>query len=238
LEKKTILLPDDEELLLALEKSFFRRDKFELLVARTGEEALEMAEIHFPDLVLLDLSMPGMAGDECCRRIKENPRLRSMPVILVAPGGGQEELERCRAAGCDDALLNPIDRQYLLSVAQKFFSVSERAAPRIVARLRISYGTGTQHLLSNYSVNLSTGGVFLECDQPLPEDTPLTLEILLPARDTRIRCRGRVAWVNDPEKRKKDTLPPGMGLQFLDLSLDDMHAIREFIDREYLTPSW
>jgi uncharacterized protein (TIGR02266 family) len=238
LEKKKILLPDDEELLLALEKTFFRRDKFELLVARTGEEVLEMAELHRPDLVLLDISMPGTRGTECCRRIKEDPRLCSTPVILVAPGGGPEEKEQCQAAGCDDVLLNPIDRQYLLSIAQKFFSVSERAAPRIVARLRISYGAGTQHLLSNYSVNLSTGGVFLECDEPLPEDTPLALEILLPTRDEGIRCRGRVAWVNSPEKKKKDTLPPGMGLQFLDLSLDDLHAIREFIDREYLTPSW
>lgn len=238
MEKKIVLLPNDEELLMELQKTFFRRDKFELLVARTGDQALELVETHRPDLVLLDLSMPGMGGDECCRRIKEHPRLRSTPVILVAPGGGPEELELCRAAGCDDALLNPIDRQYLLSVARKYFSVSERIAPRIAARLRISYGSGTQQLLTNYSVNLSTGGVFLECDEPLPEDTPLTLEIFLPTRNSRIRCRGRVAWINDPKKKKKDSLPPGMGLQFLDLSLDDLHAIREFVDREDLTPSW
>jgi len=237
LEKRKVLLSNDEELLLELEKTFFRRDKFELLVARTGEQAFEMVETHRPDLVLLDLFMPGMRGDECCRRIKDDSRLRSIPVILVAPGGGPEELEKCRAAGCDDVLLNPIDRHYLLTAARKFFSVSERTAPRVAARLRISYGVGARRLLSNYSVNLSTGGVFLESDEPLPEDTPLTLEIFLPARDEQIRCRGRVAWVNDPEKKKKDTLPAGMGLQFLDLSLDDLHAIREFLDSEYMTPS-
>ena len=239
MEKKKVLLSENEELLLEMEKTFFRRDKFELLVALTGEQAFDMVEAHRPDLVLLDLFMPGMGGGECCRRIKDDPRLRSTPVILVAPGGGPEEREKCHAAGCDEALLNSIDRQYLLSAARRFFSVSERAAPRIAARLRISYGVGgARHLLSNYSLNLSTGGIFLECDEPLPEDTPLALEIFLPARDKPIRCRGRVAWVNDPEKKKKDTLPAGMGLQFLDLSLDDLHAVREFLDREYLTPSW
>lgn len=238
MEKKKVLLPDDEELLEVMAKTFFRREKFELLVARTGRQAYEMTVDHRPDLVLLDIAMSEMDGDECCRRIKQNPQLRSTPVVIVAPGGGQEEQERCRAAGCDDVLLRPIDRQYLLNAAQRFFSVPERIAPRISARLRVHYGAGSQRLLADYSVNLSTGGLFIETDAPLPENTPLVLEFFLPTRPARIRCQGRVAWVNEPTHKKKPTLPPGMGLQFLDLSLDDLHAIREFVDTECLTPSW
>lgn len=81
---------------------------------------------HRPGLVLLDLVMPEVGGDECCRLIKQNPQPCSTPVVVVALGGGQEEQELCRSAGRDDVLMKPIDRQYLQAVAKRFFSVSVR----------------------------------------------------------------------------------------------------------------
>lgn len=234
--KKT-LLAGDMELYGAVEETFFSREKFELLVARTGRTVYETVVVNRPDLVFLDLVMPEMGGDECCRRIRKNPDICSTPVI-IAIDGGQEELERCQAAGCNDTITKPVTRDDLLGIARKYLDIAERAAPRIEARLRVHYGTGQQTLLANYSVNLGTGGLFLEMSDPLPAETPLTLEFSLPDRPSKIRCRGRVAWVNEPGKKKKATLPAGIGLQFLDLSLDDLHAIREFVEKEPLTPSW
>lgn len=238
MSQKKVLLVDDVELFLELERTFFRREGFELLVARNGREAYETVVKHRPDLVLMDLYMPEMNGDECCRKVKDDPALRSIPFIMVTFAGREKDVLRCREAGCEEILFKPIDRSQLLEKSRAILGVRERLAPRIPARLRVHYGTGGGHLLNNYSVNLSSGGLFLETEDPPPEGTPLQLEFFLPIRPEPIRCKGRVAWVNPPAAKKKPDFPSGMGVQFVDLSLDDMHAIRDFVRQETLTPSW
>jgi len=233
-----VLLADDVELFLELEKTFFRRENVELLVARTGLQAYELTLAERPKLVMMDLYMPEMDGDEACRRIRATPEIAKTPVVIVTQGGQEADLQRCRAAGCDDILLKPINRHLFVATARRFLSVTDRGAPRVMARLKIHFGVNPQVLLTDYSVNLSTGGVFLKTDNPLPVDTPLSLEFSLPSLDSSVRCQGRVAWVNAPEKMQKPQLPPGMGIQFLDLSLEYMYAIREFIKQQCLTAQW
>lgn len=235
---RKILLADDIDLFMELERTYFHREGFELLVARSGPQVLEMAAAAGPNLILMNLDMQEMAGDECCRRLKGNPSLRQIPVLLVVDGGQTDDLERCQEAGCDDVVAKPINRHLFLQTAGRYLNISDRVAPRVSARMRIHYGTGTQKLLINYSVNLSTGGVFIETKDILPLETPLSLEFILPDQEKTIRCLGRVAWVNALERIVSPKLPPGMGIQFVDLSLDDLHALREFIKRECLRPSW
>lgn len=235
---RKILLAEDIDLFLHLEEAFFTREAVDLLVARTGRKALEMAAAERPDLVLLGLDLPEMKGDECCRRLKESTALRQIPVILVAPNDQPATLKRCLQAGCDDVVTKPINRHLLLQIAGRFLNIVARTPPRASARLRVHYGTGTQKLLVDYSVNLSTGGVFIESRELLPAETPLSLEFCLPEGKQPIRCRGRVAWVNTTDRPVSAGLPPGMGVQFLDLRLDDLHTLREFIKKECLHPSW
>jgi len=236
-ENKKVLLADDVELFLELEKTFFRREGFELLVARSGREAYDMVLTHRPDLVFMDLFMPEMNGDESCRLIKAHAEVGNTPVVMVTHGGRDEDLQCCRDAGCDDIVLKPINRHHFLSTARKYLNVVERAAPRVQARLRVQYGSDGR-LLTHYSVNLSSGGVFIETPEPLPAKTALSLEFDLPALGRTIRCKGRVAWINHPEQIINPQLPSGMGLQFLDLSLEDLTSIREYVKKEYLHPSW
>jgi uncharacterized protein (TIGR02266 family) len=110
--------------------------------------------------------------------------------------------------------------------------------PRRNIRLAIYSGTDQQRLMTNYSVNLSTGGVFIEADDVLPVDTLLEIKFNLPDSDIVITCNARVAWTNVPEQLKKDSLPPGMGIQFVDLSLDNLQAIRNFLKEGDLKPVW
>jgi len=236
--KKKILLADDVQLFLELEKTLFRREQFDLLTAGDGHQAFDLIAAERPDLVFMDLYMPGLNGDECCRQVKDDPELRSTPVVIVTQGGHEEELARCRQAGCDDILLKPINRHLFVDTARRLLAVAARDAQRVRARLEVRYGPDLRHLLCNYSVNISTGGLFLETGDPLPADTPLDLEFTLPSRQTAIRCSGRVAWVNHPVLLHKPEMAAGMGVQFVDLRLDDLHAIRDFITQESLTPSW
>jgi uncharacterized protein (TIGR02266 family) len=236
--RKKILLADDVELFLELEKTFFRREEFELVVARSGKQACKRVENERPDLVFMDLFMPEMDGDQACRWIKAQQDLADIPVVMVTQGGREEDLARCWDAGCDDIVLKPINRHHFVATARKHLQVVDRGAPRVKARVRIRYGSDPAKLLTDFSVNVSTGGVYIETLHVLAAETPLALEFLLPNRGEPVRCTGRVAWANGADNRVKPDLPPGMGVQFIDLRLEDLHTVREFIKQECLSPSW
>jgi uncharacterized protein (TIGR02266 family) len=236
--RKKILLVDDVQLFLDQQKTFFNRDDFELIFARSGKEALEVAQKTRPDLIFMDLYMPEMDGDECCRIIKKSEPLRDVPVIMVTSGLGQEDFEQCWQAGCDDVIVKPINQHYFNAIVKKYLPVTERKSTRFIARLRVEYGPDQESLLDDYSVNMSTGGLFLETANPLPAESLLTLSFTLPRKGVNICCSGRVAWVNHPEFIKNKALPAGMGIQFIDLSLNDLYAIRDYIRSGALLPSW
>lgn len=235
--RKKIILPNDLDLFLELKRTYFNVTDLDMLSTDSGSEAFAMAEYYHPDLVFLDLEMKEMGGDECCRQIKNHPELRSIPVMMLVENRGVESLQRCQAAHCDHVLDKPLDPDHLAATLRRYPGVMERTAPRVEARLRVRFGQ-TQKLLTSYSVNLGTGGLFLETVDPLPAETPLNLEFDLPDSGGIIVCRGRVAWVNPPNCSRKPQLPPGMGIQFLNLTLEDMGKIREFVKRKCISASW
>lgn len=112
--------------------------------------------------------------------------------------------------------------------------------PRIPAHLKVRFGVEGERALEEFSVNLSSGGMFLETKRLMPSDTPLRLEFDLPAPRYTIQCRGRVAWVNElrAEGRCNPHLPAGMGVQFVDLSLDDLALLREYIRSNRVLSDW
>lgn len=116
--------------------------------------------------------------------------------------------------------------------------LEQRYEPRYKTRLAIFYGSGQRKLMTNYSVNMSTGGIFIETAEPMSVDTTLFVKFRLPVNGESISCKTKVAWTNEPGEIKSRDLPPGMGLRFLDLSLDRIHAIRGFINQAGLEPAW
>ena len=110
--------------------------------------------------------------------------------------------------------------------------------PRENVRLEVFYSNKRQMVMSDYTINMSSGGIFLETEHVLPVDSPLFVEFTLPVDDKRIKCSSRVAWTNEPQNRKTWSLPAGMGLQFVDLSFDDMKVLRQYIQEAGLKPFW
>jgi len=240
MEKRKILLVDDVNLFLEQEKAFLNQEEFQLLSAHNGVEALKMVMEEHPELVFMDLNMPVMDGDKCCVTIKADKNLNEIPVVMVIQGGNEEDFERCWQAGCDDIIAKPLNRNFFLAVTKRYLNIEYRKMPRYMARLSISYShdTNPYKALTDYSVNMSTGGVFLETDNLLPVDSLLNVEFTLRDNLTAIKCTGRVAWLNHPEALKNLSLPAGMGLQFVGLSLDDMNTIRQFLKEQALLPAW
>lgn len=105
-----ILLVDDSLTVLALEQLVLRSENFELLTAHSGREAIEMSMRLRPDLILLDIVMPGMDGIECCRRLKANPLTQHIPIIMVTTKGNPTVVEAALKAGCSEFTTKPIDK--------------------------------------------------------------------------------------------------------------------------------
>jgi uncharacterized protein (TIGR02266 family) len=229
MSRKKVVLADDVELFLILENTFFNREEFELITARSGREVLKVIREAEPDLVFVNLEMPELNGDECCRIVKSDDIYRHIPVIIVNPNGRQEDIERCRLAGCNGIVLKPIDRHAFMATSLKYLQVRERTVQRFVARLPVNYGVIPGELLADYSLDLNTGGMFLATEHPFTAETLLYIEIILPVGERVLRCKAKVAWVNCPESRRKVELPAGMGVQFLDLTQYDKDAIQNYL---------
>ncbi len=113
----SVLVVDDERDLLSLLEFNLRAAGFETIVATTGEQAISLLRRRVPDLVLLDLMLPDIAGTEVCRHVKGDPRTRHVPVVMLTARG--EEVDRIVGfeLGADDYVTKPFSvRELILRV--------------------------------------------------------------------------------------------------------------------------
>lgn len=237
-KNQRILLAADVELFVELERDFLQRDGLDLLIAKDGRKALEMVQQHSPQIAFLGLEMPGMSGEECCCAIKDDPSLSGTTVAMIVASGQPEQVERCRNAGCDEILFKPINHDEFLAILHRSLDLRVRDGIRIKAQMRVYYGPMPQKMLSEFSVDLSTGGLYLKTESPLPVDESLTLRFTLPEQKGMVTCEARVAWVNAKQNPRKPELPLGMGIQFVEMSLADMKMIKRFLEHNEMEPSW
>ena len=111
---KRILVIEDHEENRRLLRDLLTSFGYELIEAVTGEEGLTAAEAERPDLVLMDIQLPGIDGYETTRRIKANPSLREIPVIAVTSYALSGDDVKAFAAGCDAYVTKPFDPAELL----------------------------------------------------------------------------------------------------------------------------
>ena len=110
-----ILLADDEEDVLELLTATLENDeRYVLLLARDGEEALEIARAEKPDLFFLDILMPKMNGYEVCQALKKDPSTKQIKVIILTALAQQVDWERAMDAGADGYLTKPFSPTALL----------------------------------------------------------------------------------------------------------------------------
>jgi two-component system sensor histidine kinase/response regulator len=147
---KTILLIDDDESIRSTFGMALRHHGYRVIEADSGQEGLLLARKHLPDLILSDISMPGMGGQEVLKNVRESPELNSRQVVLMT---GQTHLvtpRRGMELGADDFLVKPISLNDLLQCVEarlKRAQVNWRVEDQILSKLRSTLHSNMPHEL-------------------------------------------------------------------------------------------
>ena len=117
---KTVLCVEDNPTNLLLVSRIVEAEGHDLLEARTGTEALDILSVQVPDIILLDINIPGIDGLEVARRIKADERLQYVPLIATTANVLVGDRERCLEAGCDEYMPKPLDIRKLRQLMRVF----------------------------------------------------------------------------------------------------------------------
>ena len=113
--KARVLIVDDELMNLKLFKAYLSTENYEIITAESGQEALRRVDQTPPDVILLDIMMPGMDGFEVTRRLKKNPATDAIPIIMVTALSGEKNRARGLEAGADEFLTKPVHKAELVA---------------------------------------------------------------------------------------------------------------------------
>jgi CheY-like chemotaxis protein len=203
---KTILLVDDADLFLQVERMIFERTGARILMARSGREALEVAARERPDIVLLDLVLPDLHGDRVCARLKSQAATAAIPVVIVTAHGRPEEEARCRESGCDGYVTKPIKHRELLAKVAQLLDIPHRHSLRILVRIEVR-GTRKGESFFGTSTDVSASGMFLETDKPMKIGEDVSVRFFLPGH-VEVALEGRIA------REDRDGAQIGYGVKF------------------------
>jgi DNA-binding response OmpR family regulator len=124
--KQRILIVDDDPVIVRLLQINFRLEGYDVDTASHGEEALERVRAQRPDVVILDVMMPGLDGWEVCRQLKANPAVRHIPVIFLSARAQDEDRQRGYALGVDEYVTKPFDPGHLVEIVRAALAKSSR----------------------------------------------------------------------------------------------------------------
>ncbi|MCK4859495.1 MAG: response regulator [Candidatus Omnitrophica bacterium] len=118
-DKKKVLIVDDEVTLVKLVRFLLERHGFEVCAAYGGQESVEIAQKEIPDLILMDIMMPKVDGNEAIKQLREKEITREIPVIILSALGQEAEVARGLESGAVDYLVKPFNPQDLLARVKK-----------------------------------------------------------------------------------------------------------------------
>jgi DNA-binding response OmpR family regulator len=120
LSKKVVMIVDDDWMNREVMEAYLLNADYEVVMASSGEQALNLAMKKTPDLILLDLRMQGMNGIEVCRRLKAEATTAQTPVLIVTALHSDQEKLDAIAAGADDFIPKPLDSTIMLNRIKSF----------------------------------------------------------------------------------------------------------------------
>ena len=117
--KKILLVEDSDTTRLTHKIMIAKRTGYDVIAVANGAEALKLAAAQKPDLVLMDVMMPGMDGLEVCRRMRKQDTTAKVPIVLLTFRVGEESVSAGYASGCTDYLKKPIEVDELVDTLRR-----------------------------------------------------------------------------------------------------------------------
>lgn len=146
-----ILIVDDEPAGRHTLESILEGQDYQLIMAENGPEAIEKAQKFLPDVILLDVMMPGMDGFEVCRHLRNDPHLAEVPIIILTALDDRKSLLQGLEAGADDYLTKPYDRYELRA---RLLGITRLNRYRKLLDERANIETAHEQLLSAYDATI------------------------------------------------------------------------------------
>jgi len=125
--KQKILVVDDEEDIRELVRWNLTREGYEVLECGAGEEALSLSQAMVPDLIVLDLMLPGIDGLAVCRKLKADPRIAHIPIVILTAKGEEADVVAGLEVGADDYIVKPFSGKVLVARVRRLL----RKAPQL-----------------------------------------------------------------------------------------------------------
>jgi CheY-like chemotaxis protein len=119
-----ILLAEDNEVNINTFSSYLTTQGYQIILAYNGQDAIDLAQTHHPDLILMDIQMPKLNGLEAIARIRQYPDLAGIPIIALTALIIEADREKCLAAGANDYLTKPVSLKQLNHTIQKWLDLT------------------------------------------------------------------------------------------------------------------
>jgi len=204
-----VLVADDESDVVSLLKLVLEAEGFQVVPALSGDETLKLIDVESPDLILLDLMMPGMSGLEVCRAIKSQPRTREVPVVVFSALGREVDRKLSSAAGASAHITKPFNNAGLITEVRRCLNE---------ARVwKFSRTLGVEHS------KLMGRKILLEVKQPVQYERAV--------RDFALECvllRESVVIMTKSTSGVHQVLEGDLGVQFMEPSATQLSTILHF----------
>ena len=178
-ETGRILLVDHSRGALLFQETILRRREAVVTTALAGSEGLRKARDEQPQLIMFGFDLFDMSAPEFCREIRSDDRTRGISLLLVCERDNAQHQELCLAAGCNDVIYRPLQRNDLDAKITRLTTIPTRRDLRTLTRIEVSLEKSGRFLIGR-SLNISSTGMLLELDRVLAGEGVLRLHFYLP----------------------------------------------------------
>lgn len=233
-QNQKILLIDDSKVFIELEKNILGRSNYKLLEALNGKSGLEILRRELPNLILLDINMPIMNGFEFLIFMKNDEKIKDIPVIIVTAKGRESDVKYALKLGADDYITKPIDSILLLiKVNSMLSSIKRRISPRKNFEIPIKFNDFSNEFVG-IICDLSMGGAMIDAEIHGDIKQKLEVEFIVPFEggQRNIKCFGKILSCipyTTPEKKGLSRLR----IQFINVNREDLFFIDNLISQDF-----
>lgn len=230
-ENRTLLIVDNSASHIFYLGTMLRKLEYTVHGAASAEEAVQLMAHILPSLVITDFALPEMNGIALLTRMKQDQRLKTVPVIIQSADDGPGMREQCMAAGCMAYFKKPADIEELYKAIQAGLESSPRQTIRIETAFKVEVGDKKApggSVRQEFVTELSDGGLYIKTltPDPMKAVVPLTLFI----EDRVINATAIVLYVSKNTGGRYQG--SGMGLKFIKIDEKDRVFIRDYIKKQ------